>query len=80
MRWFSGLFSILCLFIASYRKKKNWNPDWYFSTHNAGLTRVWSYETFIVIETVIDRYLAVEIWEGLNKLIIMIYTQNNNKQ
>ncbi len=37
-------------------------------------TRVWSYETFFVIETVIDRYLAVETWEGLNKIIIMIYT------
>jgi hypothetical protein len=128
MRWLSGLISILSLFITSYAKKKNWNPDWYikwigdwqpvsalvfrpenppslfcgnpsplntallgserigtlsstpstvgcfprlyqelatrrqsyyFSTHNAGLKRVWSYETFIVIKT----------WEGLNKLM-----------
>jgi hypothetical protein len=36
---------------------------------------VWSYETFIVIETVIDRYLAVKTQEGLNKLIIMIFIQ-----
>ncbi len=36
---------------------------------------VWLYETFIMIETVINRYLAVKTWERLNKLLIMIFTQ-----
>jgi hypothetical protein len=39
--------------------------------------RVWSNETFIVFETVIGRYLAVETLEGLDKLvIIMICTKH----
>jgi hypothetical protein len=61
-----------------YKGLATHRQPYYFSTHNADLTLLWSYETFFVIETVIDRYLAVETWEGLNKLIIMIYTQHNN--
>ena len=60
-----------------YQELATRRQPYYFSTHNADLTQVWSYETFFVIETVIDRYLAVETWEGLNKIIIMIQYIHN---
>jgi hypothetical protein len=41
-------------------KHHHHHPGLLSSTSRTAAIRVWSYETFIVFETVIDRYLAVE--------------------
>jgi hypothetical protein len=38
--------------------------------------QVWSYETFIVFETVINRYLMVKTWEDLNILLIILLNEH----
>ncbi len=39
--------------------------------------RVWSFETFIVCGTVIDRYIMVKTYKDLNKLLLIIFTYVN---